>query len=70
MCTVASPLAMNRSCEEKWSSSYQDKKWICRGSLADLREGLQVLGENLADEDSDCSEEELEKSSSSVGASF
>ena len=36
----------------------------------DLREGLKVLGENLADEDSDCSEEELEERSSNVGASF
>ena len=36
----------------------------------DLPEGLKALGENLVDEDSDCSEEELDESSSSVGASF
>ena len=35
---------------------------ICLGSLADMREGLKVLGENLANEGSDCSEEELEES--------
>ena len=41
------------------------------GFFMDLwRTCLKVLGENLFDGDSDCSEEELEESSSHVGASF
>ena len=76
-CSLVSmkPLATDVNCckpvgnEPKLRREDQDKRWIFHGSLADLPEGLKVLGENLFDEDSDCSEEELEEQSR-VGASF
>ena len=51
--------------EEFLSRSRQEMDF--HGSLADLPEGLKALGENLVDDDSNCSEEELQSWPKDIG---